>query len=122
RSIADLQALEIPLPGGRKVRLSDIAAVSDSFAEPASFARLGNRTIVSFGVFRGKGESDVEVRSRVAGAVADLTREHPGITISKVDDSVAYTAGNYDSAMETLLEGAALAVIVVFIFLRDIRA
>ncbi len=42
--------------------------------------------------------------------------------ITKVDNSVTYTDGNYDSAMETLLEGAALSVIVVFIFLRDLRA
>ena len=65
RRIADLEALEIPLPGGRKARLSDIATVTDSFAEPASFARLNNQTIVSFGIFRGKGESDVDVRRRV---------------------------------------------------------
>jgi len=35
---------------------------------------------------------------------------------------VSYTKGNYDAAMETLMEGAALAVIVVFLFLRNIRA
>src|SRR5688572_6213747 len=120
--IADLQALEIPLPGGRKARLSDIAAVSDSFAEPASFARLNNWTIVSFGIFRGKGESDVEVSRRVEQAVADLQQAHPGVAIDKVDDSVSYTEGNYDSAMETLVEGAVLAVIVVLLFLRDVRA
>ncbi|MBO0160319.1 efflux RND transporter permease subunit, partial [Vibrio parahaemolyticus] len=34
----------------------------------------------------------------------------------------AYTRGNYKSAMETLLEGAALAVLVVLVFLRNIRA
>ena len=44
------------------------------------------------------------------------------MAIAKVDNSVDYTAGNYDSAMEMLLEGAALSVIVVFIFLRDFRA
>ncbi len=122
RRVADLEAMEIPLPGGRKVRLSDIATVTDSFAEPTSFARLGDQTIVSFGIFRGKGESDVEVSRRVGQAVADLRAAHAGVTISKVDDSVAYTEGNYDSAMETLVEGAALAVIVVFLFLRDFRA
>ena len=44
------------------------------------------------------------------------------MSISKVDDSVTYTEGNYDSAMETLIEGAVLSVIVVLIFLRDFRA
>ncbi|MBU2106367.1 MAG: efflux RND transporter permease subunit [Alphaproteobacteria bacterium] len=120
--VSDLEALEIPLSGGRKVRLSDIATVTDSWEKPKSFARVNNQTVVSFGVFRGKGESDVEVASRVEGAVAELQQEYADVSIGKVDDSVSYTEGNYDSAMETLIEGAVLSVIVVLIFLRDIRA
>ncbi|WP_457936347.1 efflux RND transporter permease subunit [Mesorhizobium sp. 10J20-29] len=120
--VSDLEALEIPLSGGRKVRLSDIATVTDSWEKPKSFARVNNQTVVSFGVFRGKGESDVEVASRVEEAVAELQQEYADVSIGKVDDSVSYTEGNYDSAMETLIEGAVLSVIVVLIFLRDIRA
>ncbi|BCH33724.1 ABC transporter permease [Mesorhizobium sp. L-8-10] len=122
RTVADLEKLEIPLSGGRKARLSDIATVTDSWAEPKSFARVNNQTVVSFGIFRGKGESDVDVSERVSAAIAQLEKAHPDVTITKVDDSVAYTEGNYDSAMETLIEGAILSVIVVFIFLRDWRA
>jgi len=122
RSIADLEALEIPLTGGRKVRLSDIATVTDAWAEPKSFARGDGKTVVSFAVFRAKGASDVEVNDRVGAAVADLRAANPGVTVTKVDNSVDYTVGNYDSAMEMLLEGAALSVIVVLLFLRNIRA
>ena len=122
KSIADLESLEIPLGGGRIVRLSDIATVTDTWAKPKSFARLNNQTVVSFGIFRGKGESDVDINERAIAAIADLQAANPGVTITKVDDSVTFTEGNYDSAMETLVEGAVLSVIVVFLFLRDIRA
>jgi hydrophobe/amphiphile efflux-1 (HAE1) family protein len=122
RTLADLEKLEIPLAGDRKVLLSDIAKVTDSWEEPKSFARVNGQTVVSFGIFRGKGESDVEVNERAEAAIADLQAAHPDVAIKKVDDSVSYTEGNYDSAMETLLEGAILSVIVVFLFLRDIRA
>lgn len=122
RTLDDLRAREIPLAGGRRVTLGDIAQLSDSWAEPKSFARVDGRTVVSFGVFRGKGESDVEVSERVSQAVAQLRAEHEDISIDRVDDSVSYTEGNYESAMETLVEGAFLAVIVVFLFLRDFRA
>jgi hydrophobe/amphiphile efflux-1 (HAE1) family protein len=121
-TIEDLRSLEIPLSQGRKVRLSDIATVTDAWAEPKSFARVNGGTVVSFAIFRGKGESDVEVNDRVAVAVADLQAAYPDVTVTKVDDSVSYTVGNYDSAMETLMEGAILSIVVVFLFLRDWRA
>ena len=38
-----------------------------------------------------------------------------------IDGIVLYTVGNYVSAMHTLLEGSALAILVVFIFLKDWR-
>jgi multidrug efflux pump subunit AcrB len=122
KKIADLEKLEIPLGGGRRVTLSEIATITDSWEKPKSFARVNGQTVVSFGIFRGKGQSDVDVAHRVEAAGADLKAKYPGVAINNVDTSVQYTEGNYDSAMETLLEGAALAVIVVFIFLRDIRA
>jgi len=122
KKIADLQALEIPLGGGRRVTLSEIATVTDAWEKPKSFARVNNQTVVSFGIFRGKGQSDVDVSRRTEVAIADLQAAHPDIAFSKVDNSVDYTEGNYDSAMETLLEGAGLSVLVVLIFLRDIRA
>jgi multidrug efflux pump subunit AcrB len=122
RKIADLEGLEIPLSGGRKVTLSDIATIADAWAEPKSFARVNNQTVVSFGIFRGKGESDVDVGGRVDAAVAELHAAHPEMSIAKVDDSVTYTKGNYDATMETLIEGAVLSVVVVLLFLRDIRA
>jgi hydrophobe/amphiphile efflux-1 (HAE1) family protein len=122
KSIEDLRQLNIPVAGGRHLTLSDVATVTDSWAEPASFARVNGQTVVSFGIFRGKGESDVEINERAKVAIADLQAAYPDVTITKVDDSVTFTEGNFDSAMETLLEGAILSVIVVFLFLRDFRA
>jgi len=122
RSVADLQRLEIPLGSGRKVTLADIATVSDSWTEPKSYARVDNKPVVSFAIFRGKGESDVEVNERVSQAVTQLAAANPDVVIAKADDSVAYTVGNYEAAMDTLMEGALLSVIVVFLFLRDWRA
>lgn len=122
RTLAELEKVEIPLGAGRRVTLSEIATVTDSWEKPKTFARVNGQTVVSFGVFRGKGQSDVDVAKRVEAAVAELEAKHPGVTIENVDTSVQYTEGNYESAIETLIEGAVLSVIVVLLFLRDIRA
>jgi HAE1 family hydrophobic/amphiphilic exporter-1 len=122
RTIDELRELRIPVAGGKTLKISDVATVTDSWEEPQSFSRVNGQTVVSFGVFRGKGESDVDISERVKVAIADLEKANPDVGITKVDDSVTFTEGNFDSAMETLLEGAILSVIVVFLFLRDFRA
>ena len=52
RSVEALRALPIALPGGRKVRLDDLAEVTDGAAEPRTFARLDGKPVVAFAVSR----------------------------------------------------------------------
>ncbi len=122
RSIVDLAALPIALPGGRKVRLDELGTVVDGAAEPRTFTRLFDQPIVAFAVTRAKGASDVTVDERVAQRLSSIQAEHPEVTFTKVDTQVDNELGNYRSTMETLVEGALLAVAVVFVFLRDLRA
>ncbi len=122
RSVADLAALPIWLPGGRSVRLDDLGTVTDGAAEIRTFARLDGQPVVTFAISRAKGASDVSVDDLVAKKVDQLRRQHPEVQIAKVDTQVDNEVGNYHSAMETLIEGALLSVLVVLIFLRDLRA
>jgi hydrophobe/amphiphile efflux-1 (HAE1) family protein len=117
-----LAATTIVLPGGRRVRLDEIASVADGAAEPRTYARFNGEPVVAFSVSRSTGASDATVGELVDKKVADLGRGHPDVRFDLIDTSVTYTVGNYTSAMHTLIEGAVLAVIVVFIFLKDWRA
>ena len=122
RSVADLAALPIALPGGRTVRLDELGTVVDGAAEPRTFTRLFDRPIVAFAVTRAKGASDVTVDSAIEKRLAKIEADHPEVTFTKVDTQVDNELGSYRSTMETLIEGALLAVVVVFAFLRDLRA
>ncbi len=122
KTVLELAGTEIPVGGGRTIKLSDVATISDAWEEPKSFARVDDQTVVSFGIFRAKGASDVEVSERVDAAIAELQAQYPDIKLNIVDDFVSYTKGNYESSMSALIEGAVLSVIVVFLFLRDWRA
>jgi HAE1 family hydrophobic/amphiphilic exporter-1 len=122
-SIAALADTDIVMADGREIRLSDVATVTDGFEEPRKFARLdGTTPVVAFAVFRAKGASDVTVAERVHAKLDAVMAAHPGVRLTLIDDSVRGTYGGYVSAMHSLLEGAVLATIVVFIFLRDWRA
>ena len=121
-TVAKLVKTDIALPGGRHVALGDLGTVTDTFKELRSFSRLGEQQVVTFSVFRAKGSSEVSVANQVNTQIDKIRKAHPEVAIKMIDDSVYFTIGNYDAAIHTLLEGALLAVIVVFIFLRNWRA
>ncbi|MEB2847194.1 MMPL family transporter [Rhizobiales bacterium RZME27] len=121
-TIAGVGETRLSLPGEGSVRLADVADVWDSVAEPRSFASLNGADIVGFAIYRSQGASDVTVAKAVADAVKQLEAGRSDLRFSLVDDTVSYTQGNYRSAINTLLEGAVLSIVVVFLFLRDWRA
>ncbi len=123
RTVEDLANTKIVLSAGREVRLGELGEVKDVYEEPRAFARLNGETpVVSAAIYRAKGSSDYDVKNVVLKKLAVLEKENPDISYTPIDDSVRYTYGNYRSAMTTLIEGALLAVIVVFIFLKNWRA
>lgn len=122
KTVEDLAATAIVLPGGRTIRLDELATVTDTWEEPRTFADLDGEPVVAFAVSRGKGESDADVAKSVAEEIARLETEFSNAAIERIDNTVDNTVGTYEATMKTLLEGAALAVLVVFLFLRDLRA
>jgi hydrophobe/amphiphile efflux-1 (HAE1) family protein len=122
KTLAGLAATRITLPMGGQVRLDDLGTVTDTIAEPRTFARANGEPVVGFSILRAKGASDVTVADAVASRINALKAEYPDVDLKLIDSSVTYTLGSYEAAMHTLYEGAALAIIVVFLFLRDIRA
>ncbi|MFT6535980.1 MAG: hydrophobe/amphiphile efflux-1 (HAE1) family protein [Loktanella salsilacus] len=121
-TIEQLAATPLSLADGRTIRLSDVGEVIDGPSEARSFATLDGQPVVAFGVFRATGASDLSVAERVIERLDEVRAAYPGVEITLIDDATEYTAGNYHSAMETLYEGAALAIIVVFLFLKNWRA
>lgn len=122
KTVADLSATSIALPGGRDIRLDELGTVTDTWEEPRKFAVVDGESVVAFAISRGKGASDTTVARSVAEEIARITTDYPGTEIDRIDDTVDNTFGTYEATMKTLLEGAALAVLVVFLFLRDLRA
>jgi multidrug efflux pump subunit AcrB len=121
-SAHELAAMDIVLSDGRRVRLDQLATVGDGVAEPRSAALLNGRPVVGFEVTRSRGAGEVEVAENVVRVLAQLKAEHPHIEITEAFNFVDPVIENYEGSMSLLLEGAALAVLVVWLFLRDWRA
>jgi multidrug efflux pump subunit AcrB len=122
KSAAELAGLELSVGEGRKVRLSQVANVQDTTAEPRSAARLNGMPVVGFEISRSKGASEVDVGRGVRAALAQLKVSHPDMVLSEAFDFVTPVEEEYRASLTLLAEGALLAVLVVWLFLRDWRA
>ena len=122
RSIDDLSGTMLGLASGGEVQLKDLGTVIDTVADRRTFASLDGKPVVAFNIKRSKGASDVAVANAVKAKVDRLNADHPEIRLVLISTQVDYTLGNYDATVHTLFEGAALAVLVVLLFLRDFRA
>ncbi|MDB5800461.1 MAG: transporter [Rhodocyclales bacterium] len=121
-NVAELAALDIPLADGRHVRLDQLGQVRDTVAERSALALLDGKAVVGFEITRSKGASEVAVAKDVRKAVAKLAAAHPEVRIAEAFNAVEPVEDNYRGSMHLLFEGALLAVLVVWWFLRDWRA
>ncbi|MFV0410246.1 MAG: efflux RND transporter permease subunit [Paracoccus sp. (in: a-proteobacteria)] len=121
-TLAQLAATPIRISEGATIRLDQLGDVIDGASEERSFALYDGNPVVAFGVFRASGESDLVAADGAKERLDALQERYPSVEIYLITDMTVYTEANYHQAMETLYEGAALAIIVVFLFLRNWRA
>ncbi len=107
---------------GHSVKLSDVATVRDFYAEQRNLAKMEGRQVLSFALAKAKGSSDVTVYDEGIATLRKLEKENPKVRFTQLFTSVDYTRDQYHSAIDAMWEGAVLAVLVVFVFLRDWRA
>lgn len=122
QSAAELAAMEIPLSDGRRIRLDQVATVADTVAERRQAALLDGKPVVGFEIVRSRGAGEVDVAEGVMAELDRLRAAHPDIAITEAFNFVDPVIENYDGSMTLLYEGAFLAVVVVWFFLRDWRA
>ena len=103
-------------------RLTDIATVIDDAAEQRSASQLNGAQVITFDFQRAKSASDIAVFHGAEKKLAELEKRNPDVKFKLIFNNVQYAEMQYESAIEAMLEGAALAVVVVFLFLRDWRA
>ncbi|MGL4230420.1 MAG: efflux RND transporter permease subunit, partial [Casimicrobium sp.] len=122
QSASEFGKIEVALQSGQRVRLEQIATVTDTFAEPRAVALLNGTPVVGFEISRSKGAGEIDVGNGVYKVIDELKKEHPDFTFTEAFNFVQPVQEEFDASMTLLLEGALLAVLVVFLFLRDFRA
>lgn len=122
KSAADIAAIQIPLRDGRHIRLDAVGTIKDTAHERRQVALVDGKPAVTFQIQRSRGGSEVAMAEKVRGKIAELEKSYPTVRFRKVIDTTGPILTNYRAALNSLIEGAVLAVIVVWLFLREWHA
>jgi HAE1 family hydrophobic/amphiphilic exporter-1 len=119
----DFTQLVVAERNGQLIRLGQIANVRDGTEEPRTLALYNDREAVGIDVKKSKGYSTTEVSDKVRDRVGEIQKRlDKGTTLELVKDSGVRVDHAVRNVEEALLEGAALTVLVVFLFLNSWRS
>jgi len=107
-------------PDGR-VRLRDIATVTDGFRERESIARYNGREAIGLLIFKESGANTVRVAEEVETVLAQLRGEYPDLSADVAMSQAGFVSGAISNLIQEMILGAVLAFLVLILFLRDVR-
>lgn len=122
RDVNDIQDVLIPAKGGSSVFLSDIANVKETYEENKAFSYTDGMESITMTVSKTSTANTVDVSKAVFGELEKIKEEMPEITFVTVSDPAEYIQLALKSVVDSLWQGGLFAIIVLFIFLREIRS
>jgi HAE1 family hydrophobic/amphiphilic exporter-1 len=121
-SIDDVRNLIILTRAGVPVYLKDIADVSDSTEDRRQITRINGRPGIRMRVTKQSGKNTVQVAEGVRAELARINREVPTVRLAVLDDQSKFIERSIDSVKEHAAVGGVLVVLIIFLFLRNVRS
>jgi len=122
QSLEDIKNLVILTTNGVPVYLRDIAEVYDGTEDFRSFTRINGRPGVRLRVTKQSGKNTVEIAEAVKAEVERINESVKGVRLSVLDDQSVFIRRSIDSVKEHAAIGSILVILIIFLFLRDLRS
>lgn len=123
KSVSDFENLVIARRDGVQVRVSDVATVVDGIREQSRFARIDGTKAVILEMKKVRGSNTVEVGDGIKAAIERVKKELPAdLELSILSDQSRYVKASVKNVQRTIIEGAILTVMIVFLFLASWRS
>ena len=122
KTVELLQETRFALANGQDLRLGDVGTITDGGAQARTLTKLDGKPAITFQIFRSKGTSEVEVARQVEAKLAEITAIRSDVRFRQIFSLVTFTENSFQATLSNFVEGAALTILVVFLFLRDKRA
>ena len=123
KSVDDFNGIVVARRGGQPVLLREVARVIDGQEEQESAALLDGKRTLALDIQKAQGQNTIEVVELVKEAIAELQKELPkDLTLQVVRDGAKPIKSGVDNVKRTMVEGAALTILIVFLFLNSWRS
>jgi multidrug efflux pump len=120
---AEFEAVVIRTVNGQPIRIGDVARVVQGAQDERSSVRLNGRDSVSLGVIRQATANPLELSAAVRGMLDKIQNDlPPGIKVEVANDSSVFIDRSIKAVYSTILEAVGLVALVIFVFLRTLRA
>jgi HAE1 family hydrophobic/amphiphilic exporter-1 len=119
----DFERIVVTVRNGAAIRLGQVARIEDAQEEARDAAFVNGQRAVALEIRKTSGANTVDVVDRVNEAVQELNSSLPGgARLTSVQDNSVWIRNSVEDVQKTLLEGAALTVLIVFLFLNSWRS
>ena len=119
----DFSKLGVAVRDGTLLRIGDVATVKDSIKEPQDRAFFQGQTAIGLNIIKQSGNNTVRIADELNAAIAELNQQLPeGVKINVVRDNSVRVRASVNNVLATLFEGTLLALLTVFLFLRNWRS
>jgi HAE1 family hydrophobic/amphiphilic exporter-1 len=107
---------------GVSVYLKDVAIVEDSHEEIRDMVRVNGKPGMRLSVRKQSGSNTVEVADAVRAELEKINRDYPDLAIVPIMDQSKFIKQSIDNVRDSAIYGSILAILVLFIFLRNLRS
>jgi len=122
-TVAQFNDIALKTVGGYTVRLRDVARVEEAAASERSRVRLNGVPSISTGVIRNATANPLEVADGVRALMPQIQRDlPPSVTVVQANDNSVFIDRSIKAVYTTVAEAVVLVALVVFVFLRTLRA
>lgn len=121
-TVQQIRDLVVLTPQGRLVRIDEIAEVIDTEIEATSVSRLNGQPAVGLNIRRQSGANTVRVATEIKELLTEIEKElPPGMNIIIAKDNSTFIEDSIGEVLTNIVWGGSLAIIVIFLFLANIR-
>lgn len=119
-SVDDIRHLPITTPQGGLITLSDVAEVNEVIKERSSFTIINGEKGILISLDKQSTANIVEVSDKIYKEMDKITKDYPELHLTMLTDTSDYIKTSISNVTSTAFQSAAIAVIVLFLFLRNL--